>query len=221
MQPGLGIRYNGRVPRNYVTDLNDLLDPEGQPAAGAPGKLARYFGLVVEAGSIMKQGEGRYIPMRCGNPVRRKVCASQLIAARPDHGTVEWECPGCGERGSVSNWFGTSFDLGAVRPVRMVEESRDVVVPLDELDAMRRLSFTPPQLRRLLVEAIGIGDDYLFFPANQDELVQLREYAQVSADDAKGEDRRLLDRFAARIDAFITMLPEFTDAAEEQNRLLN
>lgn len=221
MQVGLGIRYNGRVPRNYVTDLIDLLDPTGQPAEGHSGKLARYFGLVVEAGSIMKRGEGRYIPMRCSNPVRRKTCASQLIAARPDDGTVEWECPACGERGRVSNWSGTTFDLGSVRPVRMVEESRDVVVPLDELDAMRRLSYTPPLLRRLLVEAIGIGDNYLFFPASQDELIQLREYAQVSADEAKGEDRRLLDRFAARMDAFITMLPEFTEGAEEQNRLLN
>jgi hypothetical protein len=216
-----GIRYNGSVPRNYVTDLIDLLDPKGQPAAGQPGKLARYFGLVVEAGSIMKRGEGRYIPMRCSNPVRRKPCASQLIAARPDDGVVEWECPACGERGSVSNWSGTSFDLGAVRPVRMVEESRDVVVPLDELDAMRRLSSTPQQLRRLLVEAIGIGDNYLFFPASQDELIQLREYAQVIADESKGEDRRLLDRFGARMDAFITMLPEFTEGAEEHNRLLN
>lgn len=209
------------VPRNYVTDLSHLLGPAGEPAAGSAGKLARYFGLVVEAGSIMKRGEGRYIPMRCSNPVRRKTCASQLIAARPEDGTVEWECPGCGERGSVSNWSGTSFDLGSVRPVRMVEESRDVVVPLDELDAMRRICVTSPGLRRLLVEAIGIGDDYLFFPASQDELVQLREYAQVGAEEAKGEDRRLLDRFAARMDAFITMLPEFTEDAEAQNRLLN
>jgi hypothetical protein len=218
---GPSSRYNGIVPRNYVTDFLDLLDSKGQPGAGHSGRLARYFGLVVEAGSVMKRGEGRYIPMRCGNPGRRKSCASQLIAARPEDGTVEWECPACGERGSVSNWSGTSFDLGSVRPVRMVEESRDVVVPLDELDAMRRLSYTPPQLRRLLVEAIGIGDNYLFFPASQDELIQLREYAQVSADESKGEDRRLLDRFAARIDAFITMLPEFTEVAEEQNRLLN
>ncbi|HKP63689.1 MAG TPA: hypothetical protein VJV78_43440 [Polyangiales bacterium] len=210
------------MPRNYVTDLMHFLDAEGQPVNGAGGRLARYFGMVVEAGSVMKQGEGRYIPMRCANPSRRKACASQLMAARTDRGTVEWECPSCGERGSVLNWSGTPFDLGAVRPVQVEEESRDVVVPLDELDAMRRWCCAPPSLRRLLVEAIGLGDDYLFFPAGEEELIQLREHAQLCADEARGEDRRLLDRFAARMDTHITLLPTQIEEEEELDpRLLN
>jgi hypothetical protein len=209
------------MPRSYITDISDLLDDRGHPVEGRAGRIARYLGLVVEAGSVMKEGHGGYIPMRCANPARRKLCASQLLAARPSRDTVEWECPGCGERGLITNWVGTGFDLRTAPGMKRANEYRDIIVPLDELDAMRRLGDGSPALRRLLVEAVDVDERYLVFLAGEDELSLLLESAQLAADRTRGEDRRLLDRFAARMDAFITTLPSFIQGPDRPDRLLN
>jgi hypothetical protein len=134
---------------------------------------------------------------------------------------VEWECPGCGERGLITNWVGTGFDLRTAPGMKRANEYRDIIVPLDELDAMRRLGDGSPALRRLLVEAVDVDERYLVFLAGEDELLLLHESAQLAADRTRGEDRRLLDRFAARMDAFITTLPSFIQGPERPDRLLN
>jgi hypothetical protein len=209
------------MPRCYITDITDLLDDRGRPVEGRAGRIARYLGLVVEAGSVMEEGQGGYIPMRCANPSRRRLCSSQLVAARPSQDTVEWECPGCGERGLITNWSGTGFDLQTAPGVKPANEYRDIIVPLDELDAMRRLGDVSRALRRLLVEAVDVDERYLVFLAGEDELTLLRESARLAADRARGDDRRLLDRFAARMDTFITTLPSFMHGSENPSQLLN
>jgi hypothetical protein len=209
------------VSRSYVTDITHLLDEHGRPVHGAAGSLARYLGLVVEAASVMIEGTGSYIPMRCANPARRKRCGEQLAAGIPSIGTIEWECPSCGECGLITGWSGTVYDLRAAPKAESRGERCDVVVPLDELDAARRYCDVPPVLRRLLVEATGVGEDYLFFFAGHEHLLQLRDSARVAADSARGADRRLLDRLAARVDAFMTTLPEFVEGDERPRELLN
>jgi len=206
------------MPRCFVTDFSDLLDGDGQPI----GRYARYLGLIVEAGSIMSEGEGGYVPMRCANPHKKRACHAQLTASRTFQDQIEWECPSCGEQGVISNWVGTSFDLGSAPELPHHPEHRDVVVQLDELDSMRRLAGLSPRLRRLLVEAASIGNNYLFFLAGHHELVQLREAAKGAADRNRSAERRLLDRFCARMDAFITTLSSFIGEDEQRSyQLLN
>lgn len=170
----------------------------------------------------MNEGHVGFIPLRCGNPVRRKRCNGQLTAGRAARDSIEWACPTCGEAGQITNWANTEFDLGPVSGPQAYEGQAEVLVPLDELNAMRRSGRGSRLARQLMAEAIRVSDRHCFFLAHDRELTRLKELATVAANVARGEDRRLLDRFAARMDAFVTTLASFTGAhTNESERLLN
>lgn len=202
------------APRTYVTDLTHFLDSDGNVVDGPAGKLARYLGLIVELGSVMDVGDGGLVPMFCSNPSRRRRCGSRLVVRRSSRESIEWECPTCGENGVIRNWFATRFGLGAARAMMPTAETADVVVRSDELWAMRRLGGGVPVLRRKLVEAMDFGGGYLMFHADHGDIEELRDLSSDAAGRAGGKDRRLLDRFAARMDAFRTTLREFIEPAE-------
>jgi hypothetical protein len=211
-----------RVARYYVSDLTHFVDDQGRAVSGPLGKLGRYLGLIVESASLMKEGATGYIPLRCGNPVRRKRCTGQLTAGLAARDSIEWACPLCGEAGHLTHWSGSEFDLGPARDLHVYEEPCEVLVPLDELDAIRRSGRGSRPLRQLLAEAIRVSDRHCFFLGSDRDLSRLKEYATIAANVARGEDRRLLDRFAARMDALTTTLGSFTGVDEhERERLLN
>lgn len=210
------------VSRYYASDLAHFVDDQGRAVSGPLGKLGRYLGLIVESASLLKQGHARHIAIRCCNPVRRKRCTGQLIASLAAHDNIEWSCPACGEAGHITNWVGSEFDLGPGQDVHVFDTQRDMVVPLDELDAMRRTGRGSRAMRQRLAEAIRVSDHHCYFLGSEHELARLKEYALVSANVARGEDRRLLDRFAARIDAHITTLASFIGGEDpERERFLN
>jgi hypothetical protein len=170
----------------------------------------------------MKEGHVAYIPVRCGNPVRRKRCDGQLTAGRAARESIEWACPLCGEAGQINNWAGSEFDLGPALENVAYEGQLEVLVPLEELHIMRRSGRGTRALRQLMAGAIRVSDKHCFFLAHDRELARLKEFAAMASNVARGEDRRLLDRFAARMDAFVTTLASFTGADySERERLLN
>lgn len=205
------------MPRSYITDLTHFLDEEGQPADGPAGKLFRYLSHIVESGSVMETGEGGKIGLCCANPSQRKRCRAQLFAGRASADSVEWQCAGCGEHGIVSNWSGMECDLGKLR-VTPSSEHCEATLQLQEVDALRRLGRVPRPLRALLVGTIDVGEGYLMVLASHDELMGLRDVALAAADIARGADRRLLDRFAARVDAFRTTTADFFEPDDPTER---
>jgi hypothetical protein len=210
------------VSRYYVSDLIHFVDDQGRAVAGPLGKLGRYLGLIVEAASQMKEGHVGHISVRCGNPVRRKRCDGQLTAGRAARESIEWACPVCGEAGQINNWAGTEFDLGPAAEHVAYEGQLEVLVPLDELHAMRRSGRGTRSMRQMMAGAIRVSDQHCFFLAHERELARLKEFATIASNVARGEDRRLLDRFAARMDALATTLSSFTGADySERERLLN
>lgn len=210
------------VARYYVSELTHFVDDQGRAVSGPLGKLGRYLGLIVESASVMREGQTGYIPVRCGNPVRRKRCNGQLTAGLAGRDCIEWACPLCGEAGQLTHWSGSEFDLGPARQPRQYERPCEVLVPLDELDAMRRSGRGSRSLRQLMAEAIRVSDHHCFFLADDRDLLRLKEYGTIAANVGRGDDRRLLDRFAARMDALVTTLESFTGTGEpERERLLN
>jgi hypothetical protein len=210
------------VPRYYVSDLAHFVDDQGRAVGGPLGKLGRYLGLIVESASRLKQGHAAHIPMRCSNPVRRKRCSGQLTASLAAHDSIEWSCTSCGEAGHITNWVGTEFDLGPAQDIHVFDAQRDVVVPLDELDAMRRTGRGSRSMRQRMAEAIRVSEQHCYFLGTEHELLRMKEYALVSANVARAEDRRWLDRFAGRLDAHITTLASFIGGEDpERERLLN
>jgi hypothetical protein len=209
-------------PRTYVTDIQHLLDDSGLPAPGPAGDMARYFGRIIEAGTVMPVGKGRLAPLRCTNPSHRRRCGGQLAVVIPSTGTIEWECIGCRERGVITNWTGTAFDLSQVAPQKPGDERVDLVAPLAELDAVLRRCELARPLRRLLLDASGIGDEYLFVLTDYGQLVDLRDAASRAAETVSGNDRRMLDRFTGRVDGLATTLSAFLEADDlDPGSLLN
>lgn len=198
------------MPRSYVTDLRHFLDEDGQPAPGPAGALRRYLGRIAESGSVMQIGEGGKIGLCCANPSQRKRCGGQLFVGRTAADSLEWQCTRCAENGLLSGWAKTQFDLGDLR-AKGQDEHCDATLQFEELNALRRLAQVPRPLLALLAGTIDIDEGYLVVPTSHDELVALRDIALAAADTARREDRRLLDRFAARVDAFRTTMPEFLE----------
>jgi hypothetical protein len=210
------------VSRYYVSDLIHFVDDQGRAVQGPLGKLGRYLGLIVEAASQMKEGHVGFISVRCGNPVRRKHCSGQLTAGRAARESIEWACPQCGEAGQINNWAGTEFDLGPAPEHVAYDGQLEVLVPLDELHAMRRTGRGTRTMRQLMAGAIRVSDQQCFFLGHDRDLARLKEFAAIASNVARGEDRRLLDRFAARLDALVTTLASFTGTDYgERERLLN
>jgi hypothetical protein len=210
------------MPRTYVTDIQHLLDGSGQPAPGPAGEMARYLGRIIEAGSVIPAGKGHLAPLRCANPARRRRCGGQLGVVIPSTGTIEWECISCRERGVVTNWTGTPFDLSQIATPKPGDERVDLVAPLAELDAVLRRCELARPLRRLLLDASGIGDEYLFVVTDYGQLIDLRDATSRAAETVSGTDRRMLDRFIGRVDGLATTLSAFLEADNlERGSLLN
>ncbi len=195
----------------YVTDLGHFLDAGGSLVEGTAAKMALYLALIVEQGSVMEIGEGRSTAMPCARPSRRKRCGGLLSVGRSAEDSIEWECPHCGENGVIRGWESTQFNIGPSTPMEFTGDTIDAVVLVDELWAIRRRPLALlPAMRGLLVEAIDLGGGYVSFRADQDALEELAYTAQAAADDARRDDRRLLDRFTGRVDALRATLPRFS-----------
>ena len=210
------------MPRTYVTDIRHLLDDSGQPAPGPAGDMARYLGRIIEAGSVIPVGKGRLAPLRCANPSHRRRCGGQLGVVVPSTGAIEWECIGCRERGVITNWTGTAFDLSQVAAPKPGDERVDLFAPLAELDAVLRRCELARPLRRLLLDASGVGDEYLFVLVDYGQLMELRAQTSRAAETVRGNDRPMLDRFTGRVDGLATTLSAFLEADDvETGSLLN
>jgi hypothetical protein len=118
-------------------------------------------------------------------------------------------------------WVGTAFDLSQITMPEPGGERADLVAPLAELDAVLRRCDLARPLRRLLLGASGVGEDYLCVFADYAQLVGLRDAASRAANDASGDDRRVLDRFTGRADGLATTLSGFLEADENMGELLN
>jgi len=175
--------------------------------------MAGYLALVVEASSVLEVGQGDAGAMPCSNPARRKRCSGFVGVARSADDCIEWECFKCRENGTIRGWRHTLFDLGSSAPMERTDGTVEAAVFYEELWAMRRLSLglIEPALRALLVRALDFRDGYVLFKADYDQLGGLADAAAEAADDARGLDRRFLDRFSARVDAFRATLPLFTE----------
>jgi hypothetical protein len=204
---------------NYVSDLRELLEEDRRSPGGDAGKLYRYLGLIAETGSVILPGEGYETPMLCANPLRRRRCGGRLAVGHvADHGVIWWECNVCGEGGSISGWQDTDWDLRESLPAA-TGKSIDVVLPPEELLALRRAEVKEPGLRRILAGAGFLSEEYAGFFASLSDLKKLQEVAERAAERAVGRGgvrtRRALDRLAGRLDALSVGFEDFEGIEEE------
>lgn len=117
----------------WITDLRDLADSSGLLVTGRAGKLASYLARLVEAGSVRPEGAWAASATRCRRSPGRRRCRGHIRVRRSDaSATVEWKCPACGDRGLISGWAGSPWDLRAAQHARHGDPSLEVSLSGEE-----------------------------------------------------------------------------------------
>ncbi len=124
-----------------ISDLRDY-DVSDQGASGRMVRLARFLGEIVSASSVMTSGEFQTSSLKCRRRPNRRPCKGHIRLGRdPDTDEIHWSCASCNDRGVITHWHQTSWDLS-----QEVESGH--IVSLSEERARRagRLHAAEPQL---------------------------------------------------------------------------
>jgi hypothetical protein len=181
--------YSWGVGRHRVIDLRPYLDGGGN--ARPEHRLeVHWLGSVVEVVTACRTGarwERAAVP--CDDPK----CPGRLGVRRIGD-ACEWFCSGCAGSGAVLGWRDTRWDLTEAEQKDEVDRSDAMVFTrLEELSATRR-AVEVLNLRLPLALAAAHAD-YVIVSFSERELGELLD----ALDELRAE--RLVDRFAARIDA--------------------
>ena len=94
-----------------VSDIR-LLESDGVLLAGRDGRLARFLGEIVAAGSLLPAGEFQLSGLICRRRPNRRPCGGKIRLGR-DAATdeIHWSCQSCGDHGVITNWQRSRWDL--------------------------------------------------------------------------------------------------------------
>jgi hypothetical protein len=177
------------VGRHRVIELRPYLDRGGHPLPEHLGEV-QWLGSIIEVVTACRTGarwERAAVP--CDDPK----CAGRMGVRRIGD-ACEWFCASCAGSGAVLGWRDTQWDFTALERQDELDRSDALVFArLDELAATRRLPLAV-ELRLPLALAAAHAD-YVLVPFAEAELSELLEVL------AEAPLERLVDRFAARLDA--------------------
>ncbi len=97
--------------------MTHYLDDDGRIASlPAPAKrLADYFGSIVSAMTSEPEGILVQSAVKCRRRPRRKPCLGIIVAViDADSEAIHWQCPECGDGGTISDWQGSPWDTSMV-----------------------------------------------------------------------------------------------------------
>ena len=106
------VRPADTVLRMMVTDLSHFLGlPEEAP--GPPSRLAGHLGDVVRATTAGDAGEPWESALPCRRRPSHRACPGRMIVIRAaDAGTpIQWQCSACGDKGVISHWEDSPYEL--------------------------------------------------------------------------------------------------------------
>ncbi len=125
----------------YITDITHFEGLSPRLARGPAGRIARYFGSIISAASVLGIGTWTDVAIRCRRRPGRKPCPGHICVYRRGHfAAIEWHCTSCDDQGIISNWRRSTWDLspgegnegGAARPA-------EIVVSGEELGELRKI----------------------------------------------------------------------------------
>ena len=98
----------------WITNFTDYLEEAGDIISG-PTKaktLAEYFSAIV---FMVSYPDIEYPPeysVTCRKRPKRRPCLGEIFGfVDPEADDIIWMCPKCYDRGLISNWRGTMWDL--------------------------------------------------------------------------------------------------------------
>jgi hypothetical protein len=98
----------------WIIDLTHYLDEDGDIISEpSPAKaLAKYFTAIVFMASFPDPEYPPEYKVMCRRRPNRKPCLTELISfVDPETDDIMWMCPRCNDRGLISNWKGSMWDL--------------------------------------------------------------------------------------------------------------
>ena len=126
-------------------------------------------------------------------------CAS-VVALRRTGDACEWYCPSCATFGAVVGWRGSRFDLTDVR--RLDDSDRSdaaIFTRMDELECVRACNLS--QRLKLTLALATPQADHVVVTCAERELSELLCALEEVIGKVAPAERRLVDRFVARVDA--------------------
>jgi len=192
------------VGNTWVTDLRhllDLRDPAVAHKIPAPARnLGEYFGSIVEAVSAGWEDHGELVAtmVRCRRRPGRKPCPGRInaVIANDIPGDIEWRCDNCDDRGIISHWRGTPWDLPGVEGFEHEEDEARVLVDLlvreEEYDAIRGILVLDDLADRVVKAARGVGDGDVLLEAPRAWLDHLLEFVAAEVEHTANRTKRAL-----------------------------
>jgi hypothetical protein len=98
----------------FITDLRHFLDDDGFLPEDIPGpalNLALFLGSIVGWATSHKGGRNELTNVPCRrSPARRRCLGTIRARLDPDGETIIWQCPICGDNGTIRGWEDTLWD---------------------------------------------------------------------------------------------------------------
>jgi len=96
----------------WIADISDFDLPGGRLPAGQNARKARFLGEIVSASSLMTVGEFQISSVSCRRRPKRRRCPGRIRLGRePESDDIHWACTACNDRGVITNWRKTRWDL--------------------------------------------------------------------------------------------------------------
>jgi hypothetical protein len=98
----------------WVMDITHFLDDNGEIITEPPEarRLGEYLAAIIVMASYHDPEYPPEYMVRCCRRPNRKPCEEEIAGwVDPDTDNIVWKCPACGDRGLISNWQGTIFDM--------------------------------------------------------------------------------------------------------------
>jgi hypothetical protein len=97
-----------------ISDLTQFLDDAGdiisEPVQAKA--LAKYFAAIVFMASYPDHEYPPEYIVKCRRRPNRKPCLGEIVGIiNPETDDIMWMCPKCNDKGIISNWRGTMWDL--------------------------------------------------------------------------------------------------------------
>jgi len=117
----------------WFIKLRHFLDNNGEIAVshGPARKLAEFVCSIVVAVTSYTLEISVATGIRCRRRPKRKPCKGEVYAFLDDEqGIIEWHCFICGDRGHITDWENTQWDMrfSDIIPVRFNLEERDLIL---------------------------------------------------------------------------------------------
>ena len=182
----------------FVADLRHFLDlPETAP--GPTRRLGEQLAFVVRAATAAPAGATWTTALRCRRRPDHRSCPGRIEVFRADlPAPIEWQCISCADRGTVSGWEDSPFDLRRTGSARGNVPGSEVQVTDEIAATLQSLLLLDRDSERLVFSARATHGGAVF-TADAEALEELADF--VAADANHEPNRRRQRRLDGAFDA--------------------